>query len=364
MALVLYAVVAATWSPYPLSALKMIGYLWCSTMLFIFFKFAWSSGWITEKVLIAVAWCAIGIAVVQTYLLDNVFGTLEGRFTTFSDPQGFAAFLVCVLALLLCAGSSRLLTRITELVIVVNIILTGSRYVFLAMIALFIAGSFLRVVCRRNAFNLRTFVIRSVAGVFPALLLLGAIAYYLPTSRIYELVSFAAARDASVEDIGTLAWRMTLYQEAFDQLTNRKPMKLLVGSGTSSSGNIIMALNSDAEETLDPNRSMHNEFLRCLYEWGVIGLILFIMFLAESVKISVRALKSQRSWQAAAFLGICPAILFSLTVENVLANSGGPAGTGYVLILACLISSVAQYSRHAKVAMTNEIENTCPMPSQ
>ncbi len=49
MALVAYAVAATAWSDYPLSAFKMIGYLLCSTMLFIVFRFAWSSGWITEK---------------------------------------------------------------------------------------------------------------------------------------------------------------------------------------------------------------------------------------------------------------------------------------------------------------------------
>ncbi len=317
MALVAYAVVASAWSHYPLSALKMIGYLLCSTMLFIVFRLAWSRGWITPKVLLSVAWCSIGMAIVQTYLLGDPFGTIDGRFTEFSDPQGFAAFLLSVLALLLCAGTSGIFIRISEVVIMASILLTGSRYVFSAMILLFVVASFLKLVSRRKSINLLTFATRCFAGALPVLMLLGAVAWYLPASRIQELVSFVSVRDATLEDIGTLAWRMTIYQETYNQLMSRGPMELLVGSGTSSGGDIKLTMSANADEGLDPNRTMHDEFLRCLYEWGAIGLVLFVAVLVQAARISLRALRVQRSWQAVAFLGVLPAILFSLIIENM-----------------------------------------------
>jgi hypothetical protein len=364
MALVAYAIIATAWSNYPLSALKMIGYLLCSTMLFIVFRFAWSSGWITPRTLLTVAWCAIGMAIVQTYLLGDAFGTIEGRFTEFSDAQGFAAFLLCVLALLLCAGTSGIVTRVTEVVIMASILLTGSRYVFSAMIALFMVASFLKIVSRRKSFSLRIFATRVLAGALPVLILLGAIAWYFPSNRIQELFSFASASDATLEDIGTLAWRMRIYQETYDQLMSRGPLQLLVGSGTSSGGDIKLTMSVDADEGLDPNRTMHDEFLRCLYEWGAIGLFLFVAVLVQATRISLRAIKVRHSWQAIAFLGILPAILFSLTVENMLANSAGPAGAGYMLVLTCLISSVSLNAPRVNAAIPYQMPSIYLQPSQ
>ncbi len=173
-----------------------------------------------------------------------------------------------------------------------------------------------------------------------------------------------SAPDATVEDIGTLAWRMRIYQEAYDQLTDRRPLALLLGSGTSSGGDIKLTLSTDADEGLDPNRTMHNEFLRCLYEWGAIGLFLFVAVLVQATRISFRALKIQRSWQAAAFLGILPAIVFSLTVENMLANSAGPAGAGYMLVLTCLISSVSLNARRAIAEIPQGLTGGCLIHSQ
>jgi hypothetical protein len=66
------------------------------------------------------------------------------------------------------------------------------------------------------------------------------------------------------------------------------------------------------------------------------------LFLVEVLKVSLRAFGTQHSWQAAAFLGVFPAMLFSLAIENILADAGGPGGTGYVLVLGALIPSVLQ----------------------
>jgi len=345
--LTIYSAVSTIWTPYRLSALKMVGYLCCSAVLAIVFTSAWSRRLITERALVVVAWCSMGFAVIQTYLLDDICGTVTGstvhRFTTFSEPQGFAEFLISILALLLCGGSSKFWTRITEVGLVWCIILTGSRTTFVGTIVLFLGASVLKLARKTHKLDIKMILKRSLIGVLPGLLMVGFVAHYVPTNRISELLSSVTEREASVEDVGTLAFRLLIYHEAADELSQRNLSKLLVGSGTSSGWDVLLvAVGSEYGFVMDPNRAMHNEFLRSFYEWGVIGLCLLILFVVEVLRVSLRAFRARRSWQAAAFLSIFPAMLLSLNVEPVLAGAGGPGGTGYVLVLAALISSVLE----------------------
>jgi O-antigen ligase len=209
------------------------------------------------------------------------------------------------------------------------------------MILLFLIASVLKFIQRKRNVKARTIVKRVFVGIVPAVFLVAVIAYYFPTSRIDELMSFVESPNSSVEDIGTLAWRFLVYQEAVDELTHRSVWKLLVGSGTSSSGNVLLAMDSKYEDTLDPNRSMHNEFLHFLYDWGAIGLFLLVLLLVQLVMVSLREYKRHRSWQAMAFLGLFPAMLFGLASENILSTAGQPGGTAYTLVLAALIASTS-----------------------
>jgi O-antigen ligase len=336
--LIVYALVSTAWSDYRLSAIKMLGYLSCFAMLVIIFTFAWSAGWITERALVSVAWCSCGMAAVQTYLLGDPFSDIEGRFTTFGDPTSFAVFSVALLALLLFGCSTRWRTRATEVLLVVAIVLTGSRYVFLATVLLFLAYSLLTLARRRQGLSLRGIVQRAFIGALPALLLVGLIVYYFPSSRLDELF-VSSSSNSGVEEIGTLAWRFSVYEEAINQLEQRNVGQLLVGSGTGTSGKVLLALGQD-EDTLDPNRSMHDEFLHALYDWGFIGFVLMVGFFVQLVIASLRQYRAHRSWQAMACLGLFPAILFGLASENILTTAGQAGGTAYALMLGGLISSI------------------------
>src|SRR2546423_1003984 len=135
-----YAAVAVLWSPFRLSAVKMLGYFYAYTILFVVFAAAWRRGWITAKALVFVLWASLAFAVLQTYVLGNTYGSFEAanavvdfewRFTSFTGAQSFAAFLLCILAILLfrerwsfsilaaCGGAT------------IGILLTGSRSIFL-----------------------------------------------------------------------------------------------------------------------------------------------------------------------------------------------------------------------------------------
>ncbi|HWG57721.1 MAG TPA: O-antigen ligase family protein [Candidatus Acidoferrales bacterium] len=332
--LILYAFFSTWWSDYDLSGLKMVGYLCCSAVLAIVFISAWKHGWVTRKALILVGWSTIGLAVIQTYLLGNLFGTLENRFTSFSDPQGFAAFCLVLLALLLCGGSGGWAAWLTEGALVLSIVLAGSRYAFVSTILLFVIAIILRFFRRRRRLKLRLVLRRAAIGLLPGVLLIVIVVRYFPSSRIDELSSIMGSQEESIQDVGTLAWRFMVYQEALAQLSNRSSAKLFLGSGTSSGADVLLALGNRYQISLDPNRSMHNEFLRAFYEWGAIGFCLLLFVLSSMVLLAVRAWKVGWRWQAASFFAILPAMLFSLMIENVLANASGPMGVGYLLVCA------------------------------
>jgi O-antigen ligase len=342
-----YALISTLWSPFQLSALKMVGYLFCYAVLFVVFSVAWSAKWLSEWTLSVLALSCFGIGVIQTYVLGNDFGTTEDRFTTFADPQGYAVFSISMLSLLFFCGAKKLWSYLTMAVLVIGIVLTGSRYVFVAAILLFLVGSILRLSKRKSSIDIRIILKGATVGLIVALLLVGLLTHIVPSNRIDELIVFAAARDSTVEDIGTLAWRFEVYQETINQLSNRNLWRLAIGSGTSSGGNVLLALGPKYEDALDANRSIHNEFLRVFYEWGIAGCLLLVFLVAEILKQAWSAYRAHRSWQSMAVLGIFPAVFFSFATENILSAAGRPGGTGYVLVFAALFASISHASEAA-----------------
>ena len=72
----------------------MVAYLIAYFVLFLIFCRAWGERWLDIGLLRLVAWSVIALAALQTFVLGDAWGGLEERFTSFSAPQYFAAFLV------------------------------------------------------------------------------------------------------------------------------------------------------------------------------------------------------------------------------------------------------------------------------
>jgi O-antigen ligase len=163
--------------------------------------------------------------------------------------------------------------------------------------------------------------------------LVTVLVHFAPENRLNELVDYAETSSSSYEDVGTFAWRVLIYQEAIDQILNRSALGLLLGSGTSSAGDVKVDVYSKqfTIEEVDANRSMHDEFLRALYEWGIVGLVLLLGFLASTFRFCWRRAKATREVSTLAYIALFPTLLLGLGVENILANAGHPAGTGYLL---------------------------------
>jgi O-antigen ligase len=338
---VAYVALASLWSPFPLSAVKMVGYLYSYSVLFVLFLHGWRESWFTAKFLLANLCLTLCLGVVQTYLLGGLFsGGEELRFSTFSDGQSMAAYLICIVTLVLFQREKGWLYRVALFAAFCGILLAGSRYVFIGL-AILVLLSPLGLWEQTAPATLGERLKKMAIGLLVVLLAGAAVVRFAPENRLNQLIGYATSRSSSYEDVGTFAWRILIYQEAANQLLERSPLGLLVGSGTSSSGNIIVGVYSTAYnfDTVDANRAMHDEFLRALYEWGVVGLLLLLGFLVSTIAVCWRRGVREKHRPALAYLAIFPTLLLGLTIENLLANAGQPAGTGYLLVLTYSVSA-------------------------
>jgi O-antigen ligase/polysaccharide polymerase Wzy-like membrane protein len=335
LGLVVYAAIAGAWSGFPLAAVKMVAYLVTYFLLFLIFCSAWSEGRIDVGLLRLVAWSVIALAVLQTFVLGDEWGGLEERFTSFSTPQYFAAFLVAVLAILIFSGEKGWFHYATCGGLMLTIVFSGSRYVFVSMVALVIIACF-RVVSGKHESpkwrpNLRKMLVTlAVAAAGIAILV-----SYLPYNRIDELVWAASDDDSTVEDVGTFAWRLGIYEDILEHLEKRTGPELFFGSGTSSGAALM--LNHDPDhydrEGIDANRVLHSEFLRALYEWGILGLGLLLAFVIATTAGFVKKIAAEGGGAALAFAGALPSIVMGLAIENILAGAASAGGVGILLAM-------------------------------
>ena len=336
-----YAAIAVCWSPYRIPAIKMLGYFYAYSILFLVFTNAWQRKWFNTKSLALVVWLSLLFGMVQTYMLGNQYGNpeYEFRFTSFTGAQSFAPFLLCLLVVLLFR--ERWNTSIVAAAIgaSVGLVLTGSRSIFFGFSWIVLVGGFILAVRSGRKVNLGLIVKRTVASG-TILFCVGAVVFkVLPESRLNEVLGATVAKDVTLDDVGTFAWRYHIYQKTLQALAERSLPSLFVGSGTSSGASLVLEAGIFKEDEVDPNRSIHDEFLRSLYEWGVPGIFLLALLLAEAGKIGLRMATRSGSWGAWAFLAIFVPMLISLTFENILAEGGGPAGVGYSLVLTSMAAA-------------------------
>jgi len=335
LGLVAYAAIAGLWGGFSLSAFKMVVYLAAYFVLYAVFCTAWANRWLDVGLVRLVAWSVIALAIVQTYVLDNAWGAPEDRFTSFSTPQYFAACLVALLAILVFSGESGLFHYATCGALILATVLSGSRYVFVSAVVLLVIASFQVVSGREESLqwklNFRNILITlGLAGAGAAILV-----SYLPYNRLDELFTAVAADNTSVEDVGTFAWRLGIYEEIFTRLEKRNGPQLLFGSGTSSGAALMLDIDPTHydQDGIDANRVLHSEYLRALYEWGIFGLGLLGAFLVVTTVGFAKKMASEGGGPALAFLGVLPSIVIGLAIENVLAGAASAAGVGILLAM-------------------------------
>lgn len=363
-----YVALASLWSPFQVSAAKMVVYLVSYAVIFLVFAEAWRQRLLDTTQVVAAVWASLAVAALQTYVLGNAFGTPpkliieQARFTTFSPPQSFAAFLVSMAALLVLARptvTGRLGTAMlaaTGAGIAVGLVLVGSRYVAVGtLLLLVIAGGLKGWRSVREQSMSRTALLRSsVAGALALVVLVGSVAAVAPNNRIFALRKLVAHGRLNSNAIGTFVWRLDAYQTAVDQIRERPIIEDVFGSGTSSAARAVLAFNPTQfhPDTIDANRSLHDEFLRAFYEWGAVGSILFLAFLAALIVGMLERTRRNGLDATQVFWGLLPTLFFALLVENVLAESGAPLGAGFVLVISYAAVAVRQEATQPASAPT------------
>lgn len=340
-ALIIYASVSTLWSPFKLSGFKMTAYLAAWLILYLVFDLAWGLGLVDQGLILAALWGSLGLACLQTYVLGNpLFGMtgLQGRFVSaqfapFRGPQFFGPFLTCLLALLIFSKERHAGRSFSIGACLVALVLVGSRYSLIAAGIVVFGWCLLWAKALRRTGRIRfTPVFGSL--LFCAIAFLGLrtiMAWAMPGSRVNQLLELGAKPQLLEE--GDFGWRLVLYQRTLALLSQRSPTALIFGTGTSSGGAIVAAILHHEPEDLDPNRTIHDEFLRAQYEWGFIGLGLGLTLLAFAVRQLWARFFHMRSLAAFAALTVVPGMLLALLVENPLAGAGSAESLGYLLVL-------------------------------
>jgi hypothetical protein len=356
LSLTAYAMVACIWSPFLLAGFKMVAYLFCYLVLGAIFLEGWTRKQLTPHIIAAALWLSLLMATVQTYLLGNVYGSSPNgldvdRFTSFCSPQQFGAFLLATLSILFVTSRQSFWARVTHgLGGFVGIGLCGSRYVFLGSLALLPivwASFFFR---SSGARRRSVWIVAGIVGFVVALAALATVVVASQDNRISKLVIMTLEGRSPLDNVGTFVWRRGIYEQAWNQLKQRKPQELLFGAGTSSGAMVVLGWDRRyRSDSVDANRVMHNEVLRVVFEWGIVGLLLFISIGILITHQCVRAVRL-RVIPAYAFLALLPTIVLGCLSENVLAASSSPAGVGFSLVLFYGIS----YQQRAASRQTRE----------
>lgn len=338
-----YVALASFWSPFILSSVKLLGYLYAYTVSFLILFVASRKGYLSSRLVLLNLWGVLVIAMVQTWWLGNPFGTIERRFTSFLAPQYFAEMLDFLLILVIFLPDLRWRTKLFYgVVLITAIFLSGSRTGFLVgvFILAFAAWMFLHFIIVSQRVLVAYAVLLLCAGLIVALYFL-PLSSYSDTFRTWELLALLR-REKNPTEIGTMGFRMGMWQATVVQIERSDVWQMLFGHGTTSGGNVALwAFSRYNAASIDANRVIHNEFLRAVYEWGCIGLGLFGAFLFSLLRWGVAQIRRNRQ---AGFLILSTwgVLVLFLFIENLLAGGGNSAGVALTLNLAYATAAFPQ----------------------
>jgi O-Antigen ligase len=352
--LICYAVIATSWSPFPLSGVKMVGYLYAYAIMFLVLTAAWQRGWLSDKSISAVVAITLVLAVLQSYVFGNPYGNpeYENRFTTFAGAATFSPFLLCLLVLILFRGALTTSKIVAAFGALVGLLLAGGRSAFVGFAWTLLMAGLAYTRRARGGIHFGPVLRTAALSALVVVCIIMMVQWLLPGNRLNEFFTSSKSGVSEVRNVETFAWRLDLYERALSELQNRGVSRLLIGSGTSSG--VIVSLDNDFsyDGIADPNRSLHEEFLRSAYEWGLPGFGAIVLFLCASVRLGWRSARSgnREGW---AFLAISVPILFSFLIENILADGASPGGIGYTLVLASMVASLSPNPVHVRLVRSD-----------
>jgi hypothetical protein len=124
----------------------------------------------------------------------------------------------------------------------------------------------------------------------------------------------------------------------WQDLSSSSALQIIFGHGTASGGYIFAkdSLNGYLPFSVDPNRIIHDEWLRALYEWGILGFLTFTgVFIVLFVWLTLIYKKSQKEIYMGVLSYLIP-LCIALKTENILAGAGNGVTMGFGILLGTM----------------------------
>ncbi|HEY7306626.1 MAG TPA: hypothetical protein VH601_21060 [Bryobacteraceae bacterium] len=329
--LTVYAAVAAAWSFYPMFAIKLVGHMIALFLICIVFMRATKSGHLTPAVVLPVAAGALILAALRS-IFAPAFGGEAERFKSFSSAQSFAAFLVALYAIALCSKSPRLGVRLPLCgILIAALVFDGSRLwmlglVLSTLVALLLSSAAPWIkVC-----TVGISAVVATVTIAESDVVLTFLARQAPSNRIAAAIIAGYRGDSKSYGLGTYRLRRELDVRAVTAIGSSGIRELTCGRGTSNSAELAGGLARKP----DPNRIMHNEWLRVAYEWGITGMILWLMFFGSIALYALQGLRKDEGGYSKPLLIYLPAFALGLAGENIIAGAGNDVSAGFLLVIA------------------------------
>jgi hypothetical protein len=357
IALAAYAAVASLWTPFPIAGAKLVGNMIGLLLTVVVLEKAARGGMLNARILTLFIAFSLMLGVVQTYVFGGVIYGYDGpdepvRFSSFIHAQQYSAILVAFLAVVLWGPQFSQRRRLLLMIVIAAALgLNGSRTWFIG--AAFVLSVYCWLHFRQVAL-LMTFGFSAACLGMLALLNFVPSAFDLEGETPGRMVATAKAIISGTDTaqragLRNLSFRLIVYDNVIHELQTGSPAELLFGHGTSSGGALAIRIfpyvyNADH---LDANRTIHDEWLRALYEWGIIGIVLLVSVFA-TLLFGLVHLYRKAVWKppSAAVLSFLPAFLAALSTENVLAGAGNALAFSIAILIAMLWAPIPSSVRH------------------
>jgi O-antigen ligase len=258
-------------------------------------------------------------------------GDTPDRFTAFTTAQGFAALLTALYAIGISSSTISLRLRAPLCAgLITALLFNGSRLWMIALLTSSVLALLISSVpAWRKIVGLGAVMLALLGMVAASGFIIDALAG-MHQFRIAAIITAAYEGNQKDTGLGTVILRRHLDAKAWDMIRAGSVLDLCFGHGTSNGRLVRGELNKGIG---DPNRAVHNEWLRILYEWGFVGIILWLLFIGSLMVYAYQGLKRDKYGFAKPLFLYVPAFCIGVSGENIIAGAGHAENIGLLMVV-------------------------------
>ena len=335
LALTCYIGIASTWSLFPDSAHKLVVQMLGSFLIVCVYMRATKGNFLTPKTALAVVPIVLALGILRSEFYPD-WGDGRSRFTAFTSAQAFAAFLAALYCIILCGKGLRTSTRVVACsLLAVALVMDGSRIWFIGILL----GSLLSLLLSKGQRWLKICAFACLATIVMMLISASDVVFeYVagkaPINRIASAVTAFHEGDTRSVGMGTFNFRQEINRIAIWRIKEFSPSELVFGRGTCNGAVIPASISTSYARYPDPNRMFHNEWLRVIYEWGLIGSLFWLLMFGSIIQYAIKGVAIDPVGNAKPLLIYLPAFMIGLAGENFIAGAGQASNMGFIFALA------------------------------